>query len=77
MAWDYAGISSMTLVEPTSGRQDFVMLGENSFAAQIAAFVACIEGDMAPPVPAEEGLAALRVSLAAAESAATGRAVDL
>lgn len=77
LAWDYAGISSMTLVEPESGRQDFVMLGENSFAAQIASFVGCIDGDTAPPVPAEAGLAALRVSLAAAESAATGRAVDL
>jgi predicted dehydrogenase len=77
LAWDYAGITSMTMIDQEAGRHDFVMLGEDSFAAQIAAFVGCIENDSAPPVSAGDGLLALRVSLAALESAVTGRAVYL
>jgi UDP-N-acetylglucosamine 3-dehydrogenase len=45
--------------------------------AEIAHFIECILEDSAPLVSGEDGLAALRISLAAQESAKTGRTVEL
>jgi predicted dehydrogenase len=59
------------------GCQSHVLEGENSFAAEIADFIRCIENDLPSPVPASEARDALRVCLAAGESLETGRSVAL
>ncbi|RME85288.1 MAG: gfo/Idh/MocA family oxidoreductase, partial [Caldilineae bacterium] len=50
---------------------------ESPYATQIKAFYQHIHHDAPLPVTAEDGLAALRVALAAIESAEQGRAVDI
>jgi predicted dehydrogenase len=47
------------------------------FAAQLDEFLTAIAGGPTPRVSAEDGIAALQIALAAAESAATNRAVTL
>lgn len=75
ISWDYADMASMYLIGDDTPRRNFVMLGEQSFAQQIAAFAACIERDTPPPIPGQQALETLRVALAAYESLETGRAV--
>jgi myo-inositol 2-dehydrogenase/D-chiro-inositol 1-dehydrogenase len=75
--WDYEGIAAMQVIAGQGARRDLVMIGEDSYPAQLAAFVQSVCSPCAPPVSAEEGLAALRVCLAALESLETGRPVVL
>lgn len=76
--WDYDGIASMQVIrDDPPVKRSMVMVGEDSFAAQIADFVRCVEDNTPPPIPGEEALEALRVALAAVESLETGRAVEL
>jgi myo-inositol 2-dehydrogenase/D-chiro-inositol 1-dehydrogenase len=77
LAWDYESISSLRVIGDQGHTKDFILLGEDSYAAEVAAFVECVERDTTPPVTAEEGQAALRVALAASESLETGRSVRL
>lgn len=77
LAWDYDQISGMQVIREETGRRIIPLLGEDSFAAEIAAFVRCIEDDTPVPVPAHEATAALEVALAAEESLATGKSVAL
>ena len=75
--WDYADIASMFTVGNDTPRRQFVMLGEHSFADEVAAFVDCVERDVPPPIAGEHALETLRIALAAHESLETGRAVAL
>ncbi|MBI3362653.1 MAG: Gfo/Idh/MocA family oxidoreductase, partial [Chloroflexi bacterium] len=75
--WDYDGISSMQVIRGDSPRRNLVMVGEDSFTAEIADFVRCVEQDTPPPIPGEEALEALRVALAGLESLESGKAVEL
>jgi predicted dehydrogenase len=75
--WDYDQVASMQVVRQDTGKSTLLMVGEDSFVSQCEAFVTCIEADTPPPITGQDGLAALRVSLAALESAESGRAVEL
>ncbi len=77
LSWDYDGIASMHIVQEDAGKNKLLMIGEDSFLTQAADFVRCVFDDLPPPISGEEGLAALRVSLAALESLETGQAVKL
>jgi predicted dehydrogenase len=82
ITWDYEGIASLRVIHAgdethPAGARHMVMLGENSYAAELADFVRCIEMDTAAPVTGEEGLAALRVGLAALSALETGQVVNL
>jgi predicted dehydrogenase len=52
-------------------------LGDRGFRAEIRAFLSAIESGGPSPVPAEEGLLALEIALAAIESLQTRRSVHL
>jgi predicted dehydrogenase len=52
-------------------------ISEDPWTTQIKAFYRALIGDSPLPVPAEDGLAALQIGLAAIESARTNRAVKL
>jgi predicted dehydrogenase len=54
---------------------DDLPLRRDAYRRQLEAFVGCAEGTRASPVPAAEGVASLRVSLAAIESAERGEPV--
>jgi predicted dehydrogenase len=77
LAWDYEQISGMQVIREETGRRIMPLLGEDSFVAEIAAFVACIADGTEPPIPAREAIRALQVALAAEESLAHGRTVTL
>jgi predicted dehydrogenase len=77
VAWDYDRIDGMQTVIEGQGRRSYVLEGEDSFAAQIADFIHCIEHDLPSPVPGREGQEALRVCLAALQSLETGRCVEV
>ena len=50
---------------------------ENSYAAEIADFIHCIENDLPSPVPGSQARDALRVCLAVAESLRSGQCVEM
>jgi predicted dehydrogenase len=75
--WDYADMASMFTIGNDTPRRQFVMLGEQSFGQEVAAFVDCVERDVPPPISGEQALETLRIALAAHESLETGRAVVL
>lgn len=77
IAWDYNQIESMQTFLEGQKPQYHVLEGENSFAAEIADFIHCIENDLPVPVPGSEARAALQVCLAAQESLQTGRSVEI
>ena len=52
-------------------------LTESPFLTELREFVTAVRGGPPPRVTAQDGLAAVRIALAAAESARTGRAVEL
>lgn len=74
LTWNYDTITSMQIYT-AEGKRNVLMAGENSFAAEIGAFVTSIEQGTPPPVPGEEALQALRVALAALESLEKGKTV--
>jgi predicted dehydrogenase len=65
------------VIRDEAGKRNLVMVGEDSFAAEIADFVRCVEEDARPSIPGEEALEALRIALAALESLETGKAIEL
>jgi predicted dehydrogenase len=77
IAWDYDRINGMQAIFEGQGRKSYVMEGEDSFAAEIAAFMHCVENNLPSPVPGVEGREALRVCLAALESLESGRCIEL
>lgn len=77
IAWDYEQINSLRGFRAGTGKQDFILEGENSFADQINDFVRCIEQDLPSPVSGEQARNALQVCLAALESLETGRCVEI
>ncbi len=77
IAWDYDQIDGMQTFIEGQGRRSYILEGENSFAAEIAAFIQCIENDLPSPVPGSEARDALQVCLAALESLESGRCVEV
>lgn len=77
IAWDYNQIEGMQTFIEGQKIQSHVLEGENSFAAEIADFIHCIENDLPAPVPGTEAKAALQVCLAAQESLLTGRCIEI
>jgi myo-inositol 2-dehydrogenase / D-chiro-inositol 1-dehydrogenase len=77
MAWDYDQIDGMQTFIEGQGRRSYVLEGENSFAAEIASFVECIQNDLPSPIPGNEAREALRICLAALDSLESGRCVEL
>ncbi|CAN5558797.1 Gfo/Idh/MocA family oxidoreductase [soil metagenome] len=75
--WDYGGIRGGTSTTGGAARTDIEVLGNRGFEAEIGRFCAAIRTAGPPPVPAADGLVALRIALAAAESARTGQPVEI
>jgi predicted dehydrogenase len=75
--WDYDQITGMQSFIEGQGRRLFTLEGENSFAAEIAGFLHCIEKDLPSPIPGCQARDALQVCLAAAESLRTGQCVEI
>lgn len=77
IAWDYDQIDGMQTYIEGQGRHAYVLEGENSYAAEIADFIHCIEADLPSPIPGGEARDALRVCLAALESIESGRCIEI
>jgi predicted dehydrogenase len=77
IAWDYNQIDPMQTLIEGQGKQSYIMEGENSYAAEIADFIRCIENDLPSPIPGQEAKNALQVCLAALESLETGRCIEI
>jgi predicted dehydrogenase len=77
IGWDYDQINGMQTIIEGQGRRSYVLEGENSFAAQISDFVRCIDNNLPSPVPGSEAKEALEVCLAASESLASGRCIEM
>lgn len=77
LGWDYQGISLGGMHTASGRTKSFNPLGSRGFHREIAAFVDAVSGGQPSPVPAEDGLLALRMALAADESIRTGAAVEL
>ncbi len=77
--WDYAGIAALHSVSDggKGGKQAHVMPGEDSFVTQMEAFIRCIEEDTPPPISGADGVEAVRVALAAAQSLKARRPIEL
>lgn len=75
LAWTYADVAALRVVQGSGTRRDVLMPGENSFAAEIRAFLDCIAGGGPVPVSGRDALRALRISLAADASLRSGRPV--
>jgi predicted dehydrogenase len=77
IGWDYNQIDGMQTFIEGQGRRSYVLEGENSYAAEIADFIHCIENDLPSPVPGSEAKEALQVCLAALESLESGRCIEV
>lgn len=77
IAWDYDQINGMDTFIEGQGRRTYPLEGENSYAAEIADFIHCIETDQPSPIPGGEARDALRVCLAALESLESGRSIEI
>jgi predicted dehydrogenase len=77
IAWDYERISALRTFSNSNGRQDYILDGEDSFRAEIASFVDCIENNRPSPIPGEQGREALKVCLAASNSLINGSCVEV
>ncbi len=77
IAWDYDQIEAMQVFIEGQKNQPHVMEGENSYAAEIAGFIHCIENDLPSPIPGLEAKDALQVCLAAQESLRTGQCIQM
>lgn len=75
--WDYDDISTMQLVREESGKRSLPLVGEDSFGAEIAAFVDSVAHNTPEPIGGREAAEALRVALAAIEALQTGRTVEI
>lgn len=77
IAWDYTGIAVGSLKLAGAAPRAISQLGNRGFFAEVHAFLDAIESGGPSPVPAEEGLLALEMALAAIESVQTRRTVHL
>lgn len=77
IAWDYAGVAVGSVKRAGAAPQAISQLGDRGFRAEVAAFLDAVATGGPSPVPAEEGLLALQVALAAVESLRTRRTVHL
>ncbi len=77
IAWDYDQINGMHSLIEGQGRHTYVLEGENSYAAEIADFIDCIENDLPSPIPGKQAKDALQVCLAALESLESGRCIEI
>ncbi len=75
--WDYDGISGGRMATDDGKVVTFDALGNRGFVAEVTAFVGAIRAGGPSPVPATEGLLALRTALAAEESVQAARPVSL
>lgn len=75
--WDYGGIRGGTATTGGAARTNIDVLGNRGFEAEIGRFCAAVRTAGPPPVPAADGLVALRIALAASESARLGQPVEL
>lgn len=67
----------LVLRQPGGKETVFDNLGNHVYVQEIAALADAVRQDRLPFASGEDGLAALRISLAALESAQTGRTVQL
>jgi predicted dehydrogenase len=77
ISWDYEQITGMQALIEGQARRLFTLEGENSYAAEIADFIHCVEHDLPSPVPGSQARDALQVCLAAVESLRTGQCVEI
>ncbi|MDX6296993.1 MAG: myo-inositol 2-dehydrogenase / D-chiro-inositol 1-dehydrogenase [Nocardioidaceae bacterium] len=77
LSWDYDHIAGGFLHRVEGGTVRFDPLGDNGDRAEVQSFVEAVRSTGPTPVPAEDGLATLRTSLAALESVRTGTTIDL
>ena len=77
LGWDYAGIAVGSLKPAGAAPRAISQLGNRGFVAEVTAFLDAVETGGPSPVPAEEGMLALEVALAAEESLRTRRVVHL
>ena len=77
LTWDYATTAVGSVKLAGGAARAISQLGNRGFVAEVAAFLDAVESGGPSPVPAEDGLLALQVALAAEESLRTRRVVDL
>ena len=78
LEYDSARTSSVTLTAAGGGLSDSPLAPEDDpYFAELIDFARCVRNGLPPPVPASEARDAVRVALAALESADTGQAVTL
>ncbi len=77
LSWDYDQIAGGVAHFAARDSVAFDPLSDRGFRAELAGFTDAVRRGAPSPVPAVEGLTALRTALAAAESVRTGGPVDL
>lgn len=77
LSWDYDSINGGAMYLADGPTSWFGPLGSRGFVAEIGAFTEAVRSGGSSPVPAEAGLGALRVAVAALESLRTARTIDL
>lgn len=77
LSWDYDAIAGGWLHRRDGASVRFDPLGERGFTLEVSSFVEAVREGAPSPVPAADGLSALRTSLAALESVQTGATIDL
>ena len=77
ITWDYAGTAVGSVKLARAAARSVSQLGNRGFVAEIGAFLDAVASGGPSPVPAEDGLLALEVALAAVESLRTRRTVHL
>jgi predicted dehydrogenase len=77
LSWDYDQLAGGFLHRADRDSVRFDPLGELGFRTEIATFVDAVRTGGPSPVSGRDGMAALRTSLAALESARTGETIDL
>jgi myo-inositol 2-dehydrogenase/D-chiro-inositol 1-dehydrogenase len=75
--WSYDHLMGGVLHRRDDPTQWWDVLGDRGFIAELNAFFEAVRSGGPSPVPAREAMEALRTALAAAESASSGRTVDL
>lgn len=77
ITWSYDGMHGGSVALAGAPKAPIDVLGGRGFADEIGAFVTAVVDGTPSPVPPREACSALRVALAAVESAASGRTVVL
>jgi myo-inositol 2-dehydrogenase/D-chiro-inositol 1-dehydrogenase len=77
ITWDYGGSAVGMLKRAGQPPVALSQLGNRGFSAEVTAFLGAVESGSPSPVPAAEGVRALEMALAAADSVRTRRTVPL